>query len=593
MRPRSAILGGLNRIFLMSTFVVFPLVTQPSARADDADQPPSPAIDYTQRIKPLLQQHCVSCHGEEKQASGLRLDVGGYLMRGGDRGAAVKAGSPAESLLYQVLFEGDDVEQMPSEEPPLPATAIATIRTWIAQGAKMPDAELAAAKLRQTSDHWAFQTIRRPAIPPLNDPWIRNPIDAFVLARLRQARLSPSAVADRGVLIRRLSLDLLGVTPAPEDVRAFANDRRPDAYERLVERMLASPRYGERWGRHWLDLARYADSNGFTIDGPRSIWKYRDWVIDAINRGDPYDDFATAQLAGDLLPDATRDQIVATGFHRNTLINQEGGTDDEQFRVEAVVDRVTTTGSVFLGLTLICAQCHEHKYDPVTQRDFYSLYAFFNNTADVNSLAPTMRLPSDRQAAEEAQVKDRIKTIQAALKEHDSKVASQQPAWEAQMKQAAAFDWQVLDPATFVSKQRATINKKEDLSLIVGGNGNIPSRDTYTVVADTKLAEVAAVRLEALTDTGLPKNGPGLADDGLFVLSELRVTASPLGADGKPGSETQLIEFTRTATDQAQAGFPSDQVIDGNEGTGWSIATTKAEGSANRDRELIAVARQS
>jgi hypothetical protein len=227
--------------------------------------------------------------------------------------------------------------------------------------------------------HWSFQPVKRPAVPSIRSGSVRNPIDAFILARLEQAGLKPSPEADRVTLLRRLALDLTGLPPTPEEIDTFVADRRPDAYERQVERLLASPHYGERWSRHWLDLARYADSNGYSIDSPRSIWPYRDWVINALNADLPFDRFTIEQLAGDLLPAATLEQRIATGFHRNTPINEEGGIDPEQFRVEAVVDRVNTTGSVWLGLTVGCCQCHNHKYDPLTQREYYQLFAFFNS----------------------------------------------------------------------------------------------------------------------------------------------------------------------------------------------------------------------
>ena len=230
------------------------------------------------------------------------------------------------------------------------------------------------------SKHWAFVRPERPVPPPVrNHDAARNPIDQFVLARLEKESLSPSAEADRATLIRRLSLDLTGLPPEPVEVQQFLSDTRPDAWERLADRLLASPHYGERWGRWWLDAARYADSNGYSIDAPRQIWKYRDWVLNALNRDLPFDQFAIEQLAGDLLPNATLEQKIASGFHRNTQINQEGGIDPEQFRVECVVDRVNTTATVFLGVTLACAQCHDHKFDPFTQRDYYRMFAFFNN----------------------------------------------------------------------------------------------------------------------------------------------------------------------------------------------------------------------
>ena len=279
------------------------------------------------------------------------------------------------------------------------------------------------------SDHWAFQPVRRPQLPevPRGEPTV-NPIDAFIRARLEADRITPSPDAARATLLRRVFLDVVGVPPSADETRRFLDDQSPDSYERLVDRLLASPRYGERWGRHWLDLARYADSDGYTIDGPRSIWKYRAWVIDALNRDLPFDRFAIEQLAGDMLPEATQDQVVATGFHRNTLINKEGGTDQEQFRVEAVVDRVATTGSVFLGLTMGCARCHDHKFEPLTQRDFYGMFAFFNNCDE-----PQIEAPTAEQAALRAELRPKISALEKQLRARAILWSATQERWEAQL----------------------------------------------------------------------------------------------------------------------------------------------------------------
>ncbi len=250
-----------------------------------------------------------------------------------------------------------------------------------------PFAALAAEPIPRSKklDHWAFQPIKRPAVPTLKDSvWCRNAIDYFILERLQREKIEPASEADRATLVRRLYLDLLGLPPSPQDVTAFLTDAHPNAYERLVDRLLASPHYGERWGRSWLDIARYADSNGYSIDAARSIWPYRDWVINALNRDLPFDRFVIEQMAGDLLPNATAEQIVATGFHRNTPINQEGGIDLEQFRIDSIYDRINTTGTAFLGLTVGCAQCHDHKFDPLSQREYYQLFAFLNNDDEPN-----------------------------------------------------------------------------------------------------------------------------------------------------------------------------------------------------------------
>ncbi|MBI4657875.1 MAG: DUF1553 domain-containing protein [Verrucomicrobia bacterium] len=281
------------------------------------------------------------------------------------------------------------------------------------------------------ANHWAFVRPERPLPPNLRDAeQAHNPIDRFILARLEKEGLKPSSPAKRATLIRRVSLDLLGLPPSPEEVDAFVNDPRPEAYEQLVDRLLASPTYGERWGRHWLDLARYADSNGYTRDFPREIWKYRDWVIDALNQNMPFDQFTLEQLAGDLLPNATPAQQIATGFHRNTLFNEEGGTDPEQFRVDAVADRVATTGAVFLGLTIECARCHSHKYDPISQREYYELFAFLNNCDE-----PMIDAPSEREIArgdleKRKEIRARIAALEKELQGRRDEFLKHQLAWE-------------------------------------------------------------------------------------------------------------------------------------------------------------------
>lgn len=349
------------------------------------------AIDFGRQIRPILVQHCLKCHGPGKRESGLRLDSGLAIAAGGDSGPAVVPGRPDESRLFQAVAGDEAVSRMPPEGPGLNPQEIDLVRAWIQQGAAAPADPVADDPRYQ---HWSFQRPQRPEIPAVAQR-VLNPIDSLVGARLERAHVAPSPEAAQATLIRRVTLDLLGVVPAQDEVDAFAADARPDAFERIVDRRLASPLYGERWGRHWLDGARYADSNGFTRDFGREIWKFREWVIDAYNRDLPFDQFAIEQIAGDMLPGATQDQLVATGFHRNTLVNEEGGTDPEQFRIDAVADRVATTGELFLGLTLGCARCHEHKYDPVSQREYYELFAFLNNCDE-----PSFEVPYDWQIRE-------------------------------------------------------------------------------------------------------------------------------------------------------------------------------------------------
>jgi mono/diheme cytochrome c family protein len=343
------------------------------------------AVDYLREIKPLLTEQCSKCHGASQQKGDLRLDTAAFAQKGGENGVGFKPGQSSTSLLMQaVRGTHDTISQMPYKKPPLSEVQMALLAKWIDEGATAP-----ADEKPETSKHWAFVPPTRPLVPPIKNlkSQTRNPIDAFILARLEKEKLSPAPEADRATLLRRLNLDLVGLPPTPEEVTAFANDKRADAYERAVERLLASPHYGERWGRWWLDAARYADSNGYSIDAPRQIWKYRDWVVAALNNDMPFDQFAIWQLAGDLvdtntLPPHTSalEPLIATGFNRNTQVNQEGGIDPEQFRVESVMDRVNTFGTVFLGLTVACAQCHDHKFDPISQKEYYQLYAFFNST---------------------------------------------------------------------------------------------------------------------------------------------------------------------------------------------------------------------
>jgi mono/diheme cytochrome c family protein len=362
---------------LALTVAVIPVVFGSTPRDEKATSPAAP-VDYAAKIKPLLTRHCVSCHGAVKPRGGLRLDTAASARVGGESGPAVVPGRAQESPLIAAVRGQGLTERMPLKRPPLAATEIKLLEDWIDGGAKGVDDEKPG--LPPTQTHWAFVAPRRVAAPEVAQTrWARNKIDRFILARLERAGLGPAPEADRATLLRRASLDLIGLPPSPAEIESFMADQSAGAFERAVDRLLASPHFGERWARLWLDQARYADSNGYNIDAPRSIWKYRDWVISAFNSDVPFDQFTIDQIAGDLRPTASFASRIATGFHRNTQINQEGGIDVEQFRVDAVVDRVNTTGSVFLGLTIGCAQCHDHKYDPLSQRDYYQLFAFFNN----------------------------------------------------------------------------------------------------------------------------------------------------------------------------------------------------------------------
>lgn len=427
MKRRTRLVAGARTVLGLAVHwlsVALACLGHGSARAAE------PKVDFASQVQPLLANHCAKCHAGQRPEGGLRLDGPAGLQQGGDSGPLVIAGSAESSrLVHAISGGGSDVARMPPEGKgePLSSDEIALVRLWIQQGATLPD----PTRTIETSVHWAFRRPARAALPQLDSPrTVRNPVDPFIQAKLAEHGLAASAEADRATLMRRLSLDLLGLPPSIEESRAFVADDRPDAYECLVDRALASPFFGERWGRHWLDVARYADSNGYTRDFGRDIWRYRDWVLDAFNADMPFDQFTVEQIAGDMLPGATQDQKIATGFHRNTLVNEEGGTDAEQFRVDAVADRVATTGSAFLGLTVECARCHAHKYDPISQREYYQLFALLNNADEPKMDAPyDWQVASgllDQRAAIRAQIAEKEKLIEAMRAELEAR----QVEWE-------------------------------------------------------------------------------------------------------------------------------------------------------------------
>ena len=408
-----------------------------SAQGTETEKLPPAArvqVDFRRDIELLLKEKCQSCHGAEQQLSGLRLDSRGAALRGGNSGAVIKPGNSGESQLIHLVAGLNKELRMPMTGDPLTADQISLLRAWIDQGVLWPEdsSKPTSAIATPKSKHWSFVAPQRPRQPKVkNTAWVRNPIDSFVLARLEKEGVAPSVEADRETLIRRLSLDLVGLPPSPDQVAEFVADKRPDAYERLVDQFLASPHYGEKWARPWLDLARYADSDGYEEDRLRPhAWRWRHWVIEALNRNLPFDQFTIEQLAGDLLADATLEQKVATGFHRNTLTNREGGVNREEFRVEQVIDRTATTGSVWLGLTLGCARCHDHKYDPISQKEFYQLAAFFNTAREVDLEAP---VPAERGPFLQRQPEYERK--RATLLE-EFKVAQLQLEWEQKLRAA-------------------------------------------------------------------------------------------------------------------------------------------------------------
>jgi mono/diheme cytochrome c family protein len=424
-----------------STLFVAALLGVPLSLASAEELPPASTaiVDFAKDIQPLLRKNCYSCHGAEHQEGGLRLDQRKRALDGGDSGAEIVPGKSAESRLVRMIAGiDDDFGRMPPESKGTALTdeQVGLVRAWIDQGAKWPDDALA----QNGSDHWSLRAVVRPALPSVNETdWLREPIDAFILVRLEREKLVHSPPAEKTTLLRRLHLDLIGLLPTPDEVETFLADERPDASERLVDRLLASPHFGERWGRHWLDLARYADSDGYEKDRPRPFaWKYRDWVIAAINADLPYDQFTLDQLAGDFLPNATDAQRTASGLHRNTLHNTEGGIDPEEDRVKKTIDRTNTLGAVWLGLTVGCAQCHTHKYDPITQREYYQLFAFFNSLDEKDLERPTPEQAAKHEAATKAHA-EQLSKLKAGVEAYVAeKLAAAQLKWEESLAASSA-----------------------------------------------------------------------------------------------------------------------------------------------------------
>ena len=467
------------------------------------------AVDFNQEVRPILAQHCFACHGmdDHSRKAKLRLDLPESAHGKGKSGElAIVAGQPDKSEVIRRIFSHDSDELMPPPESkkPMSEKEKAVLRAWIAEGGKY-------------QDHWAFSAPKQAALPKSG----LHPIDAFIRARLDQAGLKPSPEADRYVLVRRVTLDLTGVPPTPEEADAFANDKSPHAYEKLVDRLLASPRYGERWARRWLDLARYADTNGFEKDRPRQIWPYRDWVVKALNEDLPYDQFSIKQLAGDLLPGASPDDLIATGFHRNTMLNEEGGADPNEYRFYAMVDRVGATGATWMGLTLNCAQCHTHKYDPILHTDYYSVMALLNNADEPTYSIPPLDLEAKQadharrvRAAEES-LEGKFPGGAAALEKHFG-------AWLNEESQRAS-KWETLRPSKLKTTM-PTLDVQPD-GFILGG-GDISKSDVYDLAFDQAIKGAVAIRIEVAPHPLLPNDGPGLTNYegplGGFFLSEFQ-----------------------------------------------------------------------
>ena len=552
--------------------------------------PASPlwAVDFVDDVLPILQENCHECHGAKKQESSLRLDNRETALKGGYHGTTIEAGDPAASLLLEVITgQHADLPRMPKGRDPLTEAQISIISTWIERGAAWPDS--ASVEIEAMGDHWAFDPPVRPEVPAgsLTDQ-IRNPIDAFVFARLEREGMQPSPEAGKATLVRRLHLNLIGLPPTVDELDSFLSDNSPDAFNRLVESLLSSPHHGERWARLWLDAARYADSDGFEKDKPRDVWLYRDWVINAINADMPYDQFVIEQIAGDLLPGATQSQKVATGFLRNSMINEEGGVHPEQFRMEAMFDRMDAIGKSMLGLTIQCAQCHDHKFDPISQKEYFEMFAFINDSSEGSMVA----YPPDA-LAKRAEILDEVRSIEDRLK-HET------PDWEKRMSEwaEAAVNrntrWRHLEISNAGDNAQRYYDQ-EDGSLLAAGYA--PTRFTAVFTNTIPAQDVRAFRLEVMTDPNLPSGGPGRALDGMFVLSEFKVEAQSVNNPSEKrwakwaeatadfsNEETDLESPFSDGRDRLKSG-PVTMAIDGDNLTGWGIDA--GPGRRNTSRKAV------
>lgn len=522
---------------------------------------PPENVDFQRDVRPILAEKCIGCHGPNHPEAEVRMVDRASILASGESGLPiVVAGKPDQSeLIRRVLSTDPDVRMPPGEKPPLSSDKVAILKKWIESGAEW-------------STHWSFVPIQRPAVPEVtHKDWPLSDLDRFVLAGLEEKKWTPSPEADRYTLLKRLSYDLIGLPPTIAEADAFVNDKSPDAYQTVVERLLDSPHFGERWGRHWLDLAHYADSDGYEKDRARAdAYLYRDWVIDAINRDLPFDQFTIEQLAGDLLPDATTSQRIATAFLRQTLTNEEGGVDQEEYRVAACFDRTETVGTVWLGLTIGCVRCHGHKYDPLPHQDYYKLFAFFNNAEEENDHWPTT-------AEVMADLDRERQPLVTAILARKQALAPAEAAWEATERQRLldTTDTKLSEESLNVIEVSSTAlpDEKFDVDAKVIRAPLTPrERDTYTVVGSIT-GPITGIKLYAVPDERAPQKGTGLASSGNFVISRMTLT---LEQDGQP---TRDIPLHRAAADYSQSGFAPTQVLPDapDSRKGWAVGGKVSE----------------
>ncbi len=531
-----------RRVATMAAMILALMGTATAARAAEA-------VDFLRDVRPILSSHCFKCHGPDEQTrkGGLRLDVREEALKPAKSGApALVPGNAKASAIVERVFSHDEDELMPppATKRPLTDSQKETLRRWVEAGAEY-------------RPHWAFVPPVRPPVPENTGAAEGDAIDAFVREALKREGLSPNGEADRATLVRRVSLDLIGLPPTPEEADAFVRDTSPDAYERLVDRLLASRHYGERWARRWMDLARYADTNGYEKDRVRSMWPWRDWVIRAFNEDLPFDRFTVEQIAGDMLPNATAEQRVATGFHRNTMINEEGGIDPLEYRFLAMVDRVHTTATTWLGTTMACAQCHTHKYDPIQHREYFGFMALLDNADE-----PVMDVPDPAITEKRRGIELRAVSLENSLAER----------------------FPLPDRTTLVTLPPTSLVTEGGVERLSDGShrftGPVPDKQVFRYRYDrTGLTNVTFLVIEALADDTLPKKGPGRAENGNFVLTDVRVTAGESGS-----AMLQPVKLVSAEADFEQSGYPAKHAIDDQPATGWGIS---GEGNWNINRRLV------
>ena len=543
------------------------------------------AVDFDRDVRPILAAKCHDCHGSEKKSKAdLRLDARALALKGGESGPALVPGKSADSLLYQRVISDDPDEVMPPKGDRLTEAEKDILRRWVDEGAVWPE----SAPLQDKSKHWAFVPPVRPPVPALPaetlpaeeeqpasgaTPATPHPVDAFVAQRLARESLRFSPPADRATLLRRLHFDLTGLPPSQAETAAFVADTAPDAAARKIDELLASPHFGERWARHWLDAARYADSQGYEKDPPRySVWFWRDWVINAHNRDLPYDRFLIEQLAGDLLPDATQDQTVATGFLRQSMVNEEGGVDPEQFRMEAMFDRMDALGKSVLGLTIQCAQCHNHKFDPISQEEYYRMFAFLNNVHE-----PQRVVYSPPEMQKIGSLRSQMAEIEAGVREVRADWPAAQAAWEAALQAQPQPAWETLTGAwNLDSLGGSKYLPRPDGSYLA--QSYAPTKHSAELPTKTGLKRITAFRLELLTDPNLPCGGPGRSFKGTGALTEFRARVG--GQDIKfvraeadfgeaPGSPLEPNFDDKSGKNRVTG--PASCAIDGDDLTAWGI----------------------